>query len=129
MRVSDLEANKRTVVEFFDLAFNQKRVDEAIERCIGPTYTQHNPEIADGRDGLAAFVRGLNAQFPEFAIAVKRTMADGDLVAAHVYATRAPGDRGVVSMDMFRLENGRLVEHWDVVQDVPEIAANTNGMV
>jgi predicted SnoaL-like aldol condensation-catalyzing enzyme len=56
-------------------------------------------------------------------------MAEGDLVAAHVYATRAAGDRGVVSMDMFRLENGRLVEHWDVIQEIPETAANSNGML
>jgi predicted SnoaL-like aldol condensation-catalyzing enzyme len=127
--VPDLEANKRTVVDFFDLAVNQKRLDEAMQRCIGPTYTQHNPEIADGRDGLAAFIRELTTQFPDFTVKVIRSMAEGDLVAAHVYATRAPGDRGVVSMDMFRLENGRLVEHWDVIQEIPETAANSNGML
>jgi predicted SnoaL-like aldol condensation-catalyzing enzyme len=127
--VAGVETNKRTVVEFFDLAFNQKRIAEAMERCIGPTYTQHNPEIADGREGLATFVHELTAQFPEFSVSVERVIAEGDLVAAHVYATRSPGDRGVVSMDMFRLEDGRLVEHWDVVQEIPDAAANSNGML
>ncbi len=127
--MSDPEANKRVVVEFFDLAFNQKRIDAAMDRCVGPTYTQHNPDIADGRDGLAAFISGLIVQFPHFNVTVMRTIAEGDLVAAHVYATREPGDRGVVSMDMFRLEDGRLVEHWDVIQEIPESAANSNGML
>ena len=126
--MSDLESNKRTVIEFFDLAFNQKRIDDALERHVGSTYRQHNPEIADGHDGLVAFVRQLTTDFPDFAISVKRVIAEGDLVAAHVVGKRTPDDRGVVSMDMFRLENGRLVEHWDVVQDIPDTAANDNGM-
>jgi predicted SnoaL-like aldol condensation-catalyzing enzyme len=127
--VSDLESNKRTVVEFFDLAFNQKRIDEAMERCIGPTYTQHNPDIADGREGLAAFIRGLIAEFPDFSVTVMRAIAEGDVVAAHVHAKRTSAERGVISMDMFRLEDGRLVEHWDVIQEIPETAANSNGML
>ncbi len=125
----DLESNKRTVIEFFDLAFNQKRLDEAFDRCVGPTYRQHNPEVADGRDGLAAFVRQLTTDFPDFTVSIQRVIAEGDLVAAHVFAKRTSDDRGAVSMDMFRLEDGKLVEHWDVIQEIPETAANDNGML
>jgi predicted SnoaL-like aldol condensation-catalyzing enzyme len=127
--MADLESNKRTVFEFFDLMFNQKRVDLAMERCVGPTYTQHNPDVGDSREGLETFVRGLLAEFPDFHVTVVRAIAEGDVVAAHTHATRTPGERGVVSMDMFRLENGRLVEHWDVIQEIPETSANSNGML
>jgi predicted SnoaL-like aldol condensation-catalyzing enzyme len=126
--VSDLEQNKQLVLDFFELAFNQKRVDEAVERYIGPTYTQHNPEVADGREGLLAFAKQIAAQFPALELECKRVIAEGDLVAVHVHGRQRPGDRGIVSMDIFRVENGRLAEHWDVSQEIPEKSANDNGM-
>ena len=86
--MSDVESNRSTAIEFFDLVFNQKRLDLAFERCIGPTYTQHNPAVADGRDGLAEFVGNLLAEFPDFTTHVVRTVAEGDLVRC----TSLPGD-------------------------------------
>ena len=127
--MSDVESNRSTAIEFFDLVFNQKRLSLAFERCIGPTYTQHNPAVADGRDGLAEFVGNLLAEFPDFTTHVVRTVAEGDLVALHVLARRSHDDPGVVSMDIFRCEDGRIVEHWDVIQDIPETSANSNGML
>ncbi len=127
--MSSVESNRATAIEFFDLVFNQQRIDLALERCIGATYTQHNPAVPDGREGLAQFVGGLLAEFPHFTTSVQRSVAEGDLVALHVLARRTPDDPGVVSMDIFRFEDGKIVEHWDVIQDIPDTAANSNGML
>ena len=127
--MSDVEGNRRVAIEFFDLVFNQQRIDLALERCIGATYTQHNPAVADGREGLVDFVGGLLTEFPGFTTSVQRSIAEGDLVALHVLARRTADDPGVISMDMFRFENGKIVEHWDVVQDIPDTSANSNGML
>jgi predicted SnoaL-like aldol condensation-catalyzing enzyme len=126
--VSDLEHNKQLVLDFFELAFNRKRVDEAVERFVGPTYTQHNPQVPDGPEGLRAFAKQIAAQLPDLELQFKRVIAEGDLVAVHVHGRQSPGDRGIVSIDIFRVENGRLAEHWDVSQDIPETSANDNGM-
>jgi predicted SnoaL-like aldol condensation-catalyzing enzyme len=126
--VSDLERNKQVVLDFFELAFNQKRVDEAVDRYIGPTYTQHNPLVPDGPEAIRGFAKQIVAEFPELHLEFKRVIAEGDLVAVHVRGKQRPADRGLVSIDIFRVENGRLVEHWDVAQEIPETAANDNGM-
>ena len=126
--MSDPEQNKLTVLEFFELAFNQKRLEEAVERYVGPTYTQHNPLVADGPEGLLAFAREINARYPNMHLELKRAIAEGDLVSVHVHGKQSPDDRGIVSIDIFRLENGKLAEHWDVSQEVPETSANDNGM-
>jgi predicted SnoaL-like aldol condensation-catalyzing enzyme len=123
-----LEANKRTVREFYDLAFNQKQPAEAAQKYLGPYYRQHNPLAGDGPEPFVQFVTGFMQTFPELRIDIKRLLAEGDLVAVHCHLVRQPGDRGMAVMDMFRLENGKVVEHWDVLQEVPEQAANTNTM-
>ena len=122
------EANKRTVLAFFDLLFNQHLPEEALDRCVGLTYTQHNPRVPDGRDGLVAFARGVLEEFPQFSVECRRVTAEDDRVVVHVMAKRTPDDPGIVSMDMFRLEEGRIVEHWDVIQEVSAESANDNGM-
>jgi predicted SnoaL-like aldol condensation-catalyzing enzyme len=121
------EANKKIVVEFYELAINQKNF-EAAARYLGPRYTQHNPVAADGPDGLKAFIQFLREKFPGSRSEIKRVFADGDFVILHVHAVREPGTRGSAIVDIFKLENGKIVEHWDVRQDVPEKAANSNGM-
>lgn len=126
--MSDTEANKRTVTEFLDLAFNQGKPEEAAERYMGATYTQHNPGAADGRDGFLAFAKGFTEQFPELRLEFKRTLAEGDYVCVHAHGRVTPEDKGVAAMDIFRLEDGKLVEHWDVSQPVPEESANSNGV-
>ncbi len=121
------EANKKIVVDFYDKAINQKDFDAA-SKYMGARYTQHNPNAADGPEGLKAFLQFLKEKFPASRSEIKRVFADGDYVILHVHAVREPGTRGSAIVDIFKLENGKVVEHWDVVQPIPEKAANTNGM-
>jgi len=121
------ETNKKNVVEFYEKALNQKDF-EAASKYLGPRYTQHNPAAADGPEGLKAFIQFLREKFPNSHSEVKRVFADGDNVVVHVHAIREPGTRGRAIIDIFKLENGKIVEHWDVAQDIPEKAANPNGM-
>ena len=95
---------------------------------MGPRYVQHNPQAADGPDAFIEFVTGFTAQFPELTVDVRRTVAEGDLVVTHSLLRTALGDRGTAAADIFRLEDGKIVEHWDVLQPVPESAANDNTM-
>jgi predicted SnoaL-like aldol condensation-catalyzing enzyme len=124
---SPQEANKKIVVEFYEKAINQKDF-EAASTFLGPRYTQHNPNAADGPEGLKAFLGFLREKFPNSKSEIKRVFADGDYVILHVHAVREPGQRGSAIVDIFKLENGKVVEHWDVVQPIPEKAANANGM-
>jgi predicted SnoaL-like aldol condensation-catalyzing enzyme len=121
------EANKKAVVEFYNKALNDKDF-EAASKYLGARYTQHNPVAADGPQGLKAFIGFLRDKFPQSRSEIKRVFADGDYVILHVHSVREPGTRGRAIIDIFKLENGKVVEHWDVVQDVPEKAANSNGM-
>jgi predicted SnoaL-like aldol condensation-catalyzing enzyme len=121
------EMNKKTVLEFYEKGLNQKDF-EAASRYFGPRYTQHNPNAADGPEGFKAFLQFLREKFPNSHSEVKRAFADGDYVILHVHTVREPGTRGVAIVDIFKLENGKIVEHWDVVQPIPEKSANSNGM-
>ena len=121
------ETNKKNVAAFYDKALNQKDFDAA-SKYLGPRYTQHNPVAADGPEGLKAFIQFLRGKFPNSRSEIKRVFADGDYVIVHVHAIREPGTRGRAIIDIFKLENGKVVEHWDVAQDIPEKAANSNGM-
>ena len=124
---AQLEANKKNVVEFYEKAINQKDF-EAASKYLGSRYTQHNPTAPDGPEGLKGFLAFLKSKFPQSHSDIKRVFADGDYVILHVHAVREPGTRGRAIVDIFKLENGKIVEHWDVAQDVPEKAANNNGM-
>ena len=126
-QAQQLEANKRNVVEFYNQALNEKNF-EAASKYLGARYIQHNPVAADGPEGLKSFIGFLRDKFPQSRSEIKRVFADGDFVIVHVHSVREPGTRGRAIIDIFRLENGKIVEHWDVVQDVPEKAANANGM-
>ena len=121
------EMNKKTVLEFYEKGLNQKDF-EAASRYFGPRYTQHNPNAADGPEGFKAFLQFLREKFPNSHSEIKRAFADGDYVILHVHAVREPGTRGVAIVDISKLENGKIVEHWDVVQPMPEKSANSNGM-
>ena len=126
--MADTEANKQTVVAYYTLAFNDKQPEEAVARYLGDRYIQHNPQAPDGPEAFIAFVRGFAGQFPELSIEIKRVIAEGDLVMTHGLIKTSLDDRGVAAADIFRLEDGKIVEHWDVVQPVPETAANDNTM-
>jgi predicted SnoaL-like aldol condensation-catalyzing enzyme len=124
---ADLEANKKAVVEFYEAALNRKDLDAAV-KYFGPHYIQHNPGAQDGIEGFKAFVTFLHDKFPNAHSEIKRVFADGDYVILHVHAVREPGTRGRAIVDIFRLEDGKIVEHWDVVQDIPEKMPHNNGM-
>jgi len=121
------EANRQAVLAFYEKGLNQKDADAALQ-YVGSRYVQHNPTAADGPEGFRKFVAFLREKFPKSHSDIKRSFVDGDYVILHVNAVREPGTRGSAIVDIFKLENGKIVEHWDVVQPVPETSANKNGM-
>lgn len=124
---SNLEENKKTVVAFYEKAINDKNF-EAASVYLGPYYIQHNPNAEDGIEGFKKFVHYLKDNFPDSHSDIKRVFAEGDYVILHVHSIRVPGTLGRAIFDLFRLEDGKIVEHWDAVQDIPEQSANSNGM-
>lgn len=123
----DLEANKRVAVEFYEAAINEKDFDKAAS-YLGSRYIQHNPSAPDGAEGLRSFIDFLKANHPNQRGDIKRVVAEDDLVVLHVHSTRDDGTPGRAIVDIYRIEDGKVVEHWDVIQDIPEEAANSNGM-
>ena len=122
-----MERNKKNVVEFYNAVLNEKDFDKA-SKYVGATYIQHNPIGADGLEGIKGFINFLRDKFPNNKSEIKRVFADGNYVIVHVHAVREPGTRGRAIVDIFRLENGKIVEHWDVAQDIPEKMPHNNGM-
>jgi len=126
--VSDPETNKQTVLAYLNTAFNEKKPAEAVEKYGGSHYIQHNPQAPDGFEAFVQFVGGFLEQFPQTSFDIKRAVAEGDLVVTHSLLKTSPGDRGTAVADFFRLEDGKVVEHWDVLQPMPESAANEHPM-
>jgi predicted SnoaL-like aldol condensation-catalyzing enzyme len=125
---NQLELNKQTVAAFYDLAFNQGQPAEAVEKYTGESYIQHNPMVGDGKQAFIDYFSSLAEEYPEKRVHFHRIIAEGDLVVVHTQQ-EWPGDLDWASMDIFRLDkNGKIVEHWDVLQRVPESSANQNGM-
>ena len=121
------EMNKKIVLDFYDKAINQKDF-AAASQYLGTKYIQHNPLAADGPEGLKNFLEFAKTNLPTYHTEFKRVLADGNYVIVHALAKANPDDRGTAVMDIFRLENGKVVEHWDVAQPIPEKSANQNGM-
>jgi predicted SnoaL-like aldol condensation-catalyzing enzyme len=121
------EANRQTVLAFYEKGINQKNADEAL-KYVGNRYVQHNPGAADGPEGFRKFISFLREKFPQSHSEIKSSFVDGDTVILHVHAVREPGARGSAIVDIFKLEGGKIVEHWDVTQAIPETMAHSNGM-
>lgn len=121
------QANKEAVLAFYEAALNRLDFEEA-QQYLGPYYRQHNPGAADGREGLKAFLAFLKANHPRNHSTITQVFVDGDYVILRVHNRRDPASLGNAIVDIFRLQDGLIVEHWDSVQPIPETSANDNTM-
>lgn len=119
---------KQVVTKFMTQFYIDKQVRAAFETWVDPGYIQHNPMAATGRAAAIAFLEPFFANNPGVSYSIKRIIADGNLVAVHAHGKFSATDRGVAVIDILRVEGCKVMEHWDVVQPVPETAANSNGM-
>ncbi len=113
---------------FIPLFYEQGKVREAYETWVAADYRQHNPNATDGRDAAIAFLEPFYQRNPAHRMTVKRVLVDGDLFAVHLHGQTGPDDRGAAAVDILRVKDCKIVEHWDVTQAVPEKSANPNGM-
>jgi predicted SnoaL-like aldol condensation-catalyzing enzyme len=120
--------SKDVVMAFGRLAFGEKNPADAAERYLSEDYVQHNPQVPDGREAFVQMVGGLLAQAPDAVFDVKRVIAEDDLVVLHTHLKVTPDENGQAVVDIFRVEDGKVVEHWDVLQPVPDESANDNSM-
>ena len=119
---------KQVVTSFMTTLYVDKKVREAFETWVDPGYIQHNPLAQSGRDAAVGFLEPFFASHPDINYSIKRIIADGNLVAVHSHGRFSADDRGIAVVDILRVEGCKVMEHWDVVQPVPEKAANSNGM-
>ena len=121
------EKNKENAVEFYRMAY-EGEPKKAIELYVGEEYIQHNPDVADGKQGFIDYFERMQKEYPNKSIEFVRCIAEADLVALHTHQIWPEGDE-YVTMDFFRFdENGKIVEHWDSIQQIPQKSANNNIM-
>ncbi|HDR7355984.1 ester cyclase (plasmid) [Bacillus wiedmannii] len=125
--VIEKEKNKKMVVDFYNEVFNKHNID-IIPKYVSEDYQQHNPFVADGRKAFMDFFKEDFVKNPNSSAEIKRVVAEGDTVALHVHSRTNSQDKGVAIVDIFRIKDGKIVEHWDVIQEIPNEAANNNTM-
>jgi predicted SnoaL-like aldol condensation-catalyzing enzyme len=106
------------------MALDSKRVDDYIRA----DYIQHSSLAAPGVQALKNWLDARAADSPDAVQTIHRSFADGDHVIVHVHVVRWRGDPGIAVVDIFRMEDGMIAEHWDVLQDVPTDPVNPNSM-
>jgi predicted SnoaL-like aldol condensation-catalyzing enzyme len=121
------EANRKLVVDFYDQIFNRHDVDGAA-KVVDDSYKQHNPLVPDGKAPFVNFFRDRFSKSTASSARIVRSAAQGDLVWLHVHSKANDQDLGRAIVDIFRVKDGKVMEHWDVIQAVPEKAANSNTM-
>ena len=120
--------NKQNAIAFYDLMFNQCQPEAAITQYAGDVYIQHNPHVGDGKEAFISYFIRMAAEYPGKKVEVKRAIAEDNMVVLHCYQTW-PGDSDYAGIDIFRFDDeGKIVEHWDVLQVVPDESANENTM-
>ena len=123
----NLARNKENAIAFYKMAY-EGDPQAAVAQYVGEEYIQHNPDVADGIEGFIRYFERMQQEYPEKSIEFVRCIAEGNLVALHTHQTW-PGNDEYVTMDFFRFdENGKICEHWDAIQQIPEAPANPNTM-
>lgn len=122
-----LSQNKENAIAFYRTAY-EGSPDQAVEKYVGEQYIQHNPDVEDGLEGFINYFKRMKVEYPSKSIEFVRCIAEGDLVALHTHQTWPDNDQ-YVTMDFFRFdEAGKICEHWDAIQQIPEHSKNPNTM-
>lgn len=123
----NIEQNKQSAIDFYRMAY-EGTPSKAVELFVGSTYIQHNPDVSDGTKGFIEYFERMQLEYPEKSIEFVRCIGEGNLVALHTHQVW-PGNDQYVTMDFFRFDtDGKIVEHWDSIQQVPKKSANPNTM-
>jgi len=127
MHTKQEDKNLKAVLDFYDVVINGQQYSRVYE-FVDKNYIQHKPEVEDGPEGLLDFVRWIYSKSPHHKARIVRSFVDGDYVILHVHVINSVEAKDIAVMDIFRVENGILMEHWDVASPVPQTAKNDNGV-
>ncbi|MEO8108967.1 MAG: nuclear transport factor 2 family protein [Ginsengibacter sp.] len=126
--MNDTNLNKQNAVAFYDLMFNQCEPEKAIEMYVGEVYIQHNPHVGNGKQPFIDYFKRMANEYPGKHVEFKKVIAENSFVVLHCYQ-QWPGDKDYAGIDIFRFDDdGKIVEHWDVLQVIPDKSLNENSM-